>query len=1027
MNGCLATAAQVSILLLAPSPLTPVATPIETRIIADDDGAAAKKHKTRSAAEQRRARVDEIYHQLRYNGPGPAPDGIYGNDDRRDVYDVSDPFILGLAESICIVLSASELVDNGDDTYTLMANRWTEIGGVALCSDEPFNGQYQIGFCSGVLVGSNLVVTAGHCVDASDCGAGPVAFVFGFDQLGPQSDPLLVVSADNVYFCDAVIDHELGGELDHSVVRLDRTVVGRNPVSIRRDGEVTDGDPLVMIGHPVVLPKKIDDGGQVQDANVEAAFFLANVDGYGGGSGSPVFNLATGVVEGILVRGNPDWEFGACVRSNRCQNAGCPGWEEIGKTVSFAESVPVLGLLLQPIGNVVHIGEAGGPFEPTEVNYTLSNATPDPIDYEVSLQAGGGAPILINGDTISINGVLEPGGPDAVIAVTLASSVNVFPRGNYSAVIEFEDLTNNTTVTRRHAVEIGEAGFDVAPQDDFQSSGPEGGPFSDTMIYTITSNRPTQVRVRVVASDDWISIDGGIEEIIVQLSGVGDFAEVELGFSEQANALARGLNEGLVEFENLSGGGGDTSREVALDVGRFAYASSDTPIDINDNSEITSRIEVSDLYCIGDVDVEIDVTHSHISDLVIELESPMGTVVRLHNRNGGSGENIHVTYDDLTRPPAGPGLLRDFNAEVATGVWTLRVSDNADLDTGSLDSWSLKIAAGDPICPPVARDLELAFPSNLLDTILLDAVSPRGAPIDYIITSLPSSGSLHDPSGGEITTVPHILEAGGDSVMYDPPPDFAGLDAFTYKANDGMNSIAADVALTIGTRLRALFFDMEVAPEPAWEMEGEWSFGEPSGAGGANGGPDPSSGFTGENVFGYNLTGDYDNNMSEQHLTTSPLDFTGLSGVTLRFRRWLGVESSAYDRAYVRVSTNGVDWTTVWENQRELADTDWQRVELDIADIADDQPEVQIRWTLGATDASFVYCGWNIDDVEILALTPLSIGDVNCDGDVNALDIEPFLLALFDPAEYASRFGGCDINLADINGDGAINALDIEG
>ena len=43
-----------------------------------------------------------------------------------------------------------------------------------------------------------------------------------------------------------------------------------------------------------------------------------------------------------------------------------------------------------------------------------------------------------------------------------------------------------------------------------------------------------------------------------------------------------------------------------------------------------------------------------------------------------------------------------------------------------------------------------------------------------------------------------------------------------------------------------------------------------------------------------------------------------------------------------------------------------------------------------------------------------------------ALDIEPFLLALFDPAEYVNRFGGCDINLADINGDGGINALDIE-
>ena len=56
-----------------------------------------------------------------------------------------------------------------------------------------------------------------------------------------------------------------------------------------------------------------------------------------------------------------------------------------------------------------------------------------------------------------------------------------------------------------------------------------------------------------------------------------------------------------------------------------------------------------------------------------------------------------------------------------------------------------------------------------------------------------------------------------------------------------------------------------------------------------------------------------------------------------------------------------------------------------------------------------------------------SPGDMNCDGQIDALDIEGFLLALFDPDEYAIRYPECDINNADINGDGAIDALDIEG
>ena len=57
---------------------------------------------------------------------------------------------------------------------------------------------------------------------------------------------------------------------------------------------------------------------------------------------------------------------------------------------------------------------------------------------------------------------------------------------------------------------------------------------------------------------------------------------------------------------------------------------------------------------------------------------------------------------------------------------------------------------------------------------------------------------------------------------------------------------------------------------------------------------------------------------------------------------------------------------------------------------------------------------------------PACPGDLNCDGAVNALDIEPFLVALFDPEQYPVEYPNCDINNGDINGDGSIDALDIE-
>jgi hypothetical protein len=53
-------------------------------------------------------------------------------------------------------------------------------------------------------------------------------------------------------------------------------------------------------------------------------------------------------------------------------------------------------------------------------------------------------------------------------------------------------------------------------------------------------------------------------------------------------------------------------------------------------------------------------------------------------------------------------------------------------------------------------------------------------------------------------------------------------------------------------------------------------------------------------------------------------------------------------------------------------------------------------------------------------------GDVNCDGNIDFFDIDPFLLALFDPAAYAIAFPDCDLSRADVNGDTLVNFFDID-
>ena len=57
---------------------------------------------------------------------------------------------------------------------------------------------------------------------------------------------------------------------------------------------------------------------------------------------------------------------------------------------------------------------------------------------------------------------------------------------------------------------------------------------------------------------------------------------------------------------------------------------------------------------------------------------------------------------------------------------------------------------------------------------------------------------------------------------------------------------------------------------------------------------------------------------------------------------------------------------------------------------------------------------------------PYQLGDLNCDGQLDAFDIDPFVLALTDPVGYAQQFPDCDRMLADIDGDGDVDSFDID-
>lgn len=233
------------------------------------------------------------------------------------------------------------------------------------------------------------------------------------------------------------------------------------------------------------------------------------------------------------------------------------------------------------------------------------------------------------------------------------------------------------------------------------------------------------------------------------------------------------------------------------------------------------------------------------------------------------------------------------------------------------------------------------------------------------------SGTL---AAGASAAVGAVLNAAASAL---PIGAYAGAITFT-NLTDADGTTARGLALTVGVPSLQLAFTLD--EDPGWRMGTGWAFGVPTGGGGAYGEPDPTSGFTGANVYGYNLAGDYTNNMPQRHLTTTAIDCSALGAVSVKFQRWLNVEQPAYDRASFGVSNDGVSFTTVWTNGGEITDTAWTQVEFDISAVADGRATVYLRWTLGPTDGDWTYSGWNIDDVEIWGLA----GGLAAAGDVPA-------------------------------------------
>jgi hypothetical protein len=266
------------------------------------------------------------------NGAYVVPVEYYGDNNLKEYYQADA--LKNLADSTVALFSDRVMrLDQAAGVYRLQNVALKDK--YNLKPDQPFADQTVGAYCSGALVGDDLVLTAGHCLQPDERGGpcGRVLFVFGYalTRAGemPSSFP-----AENVYGCERVIAQRVmdapvdGGQghnftcsngactqaavgadgPDYALIKLKRKVTGRRPLAISRKALVR-GVQVGVIGYPSGMPVKVQEEGASVRSVSKNGYFVSDLDTFRGNSGSPVFDMRTLKIAGVLSRGGEDFVY----------------------------------------------------------------------------------------------------------------------------------------------------------------------------------------------------------------------------------------------------------------------------------------------------------------------------------------------------------------------------------------------------------------------------------------------------------------------------------------------------------------------------------------------------------------------------------------------------------------------------------------------------------------------------------------------------------------------------------------------
>jgi hypothetical protein len=232
-----------------------------------------------------------------------------------DACNTDDAEILRLfdATAFLVNINVQQLVRNADQTYLLTPmGTYTDSPFGQLDPAAEYYGTPQApAGRSGVLISSNTILTSAHATPFDYTG---FAYVFGLHAQRAgwicHYPDVTHILAENVYFASTDVNGQYNGVVlnthsetspgDFVVITLDRPVVGRAPVAVRKGGFASPQDRFAGVSFSQrLIPAKGDFAIQHIHENAPSGVAIANTSMMGGASGAPVYNLDAGVIETV--------------------------------------------------------------------------------------------------------------------------------------------------------------------------------------------------------------------------------------------------------------------------------------------------------------------------------------------------------------------------------------------------------------------------------------------------------------------------------------------------------------------------------------------------------------------------------------------------------------------------------------------------------------------------------------------------------------------------------------------------------